>query len=99
MPIPGLAFTDAEIFPAINLVLPAWVLLMLVPKAKLTQAVVNLVTLFLCLLYVLLIYTAITAAGTDFSFNDMFTMEGVASLLGKSSNALPCWIHYAAFDL
>ncbi|PNW76247.1 hypothetical protein CHLRE_12g542150v5 [Chlamydomonas reinhardtii] len=32
-------------------------------------------------------------------FSEMFTLEGVSKLLAKKSAALPCWTHYAAFDL
>ncbi|KAG2438373.1 hypothetical protein HYH02_010828 [Chlamydomonas schloesseri] len=32
-------------------------------------------------------------------FSEMFTLEGVSKLLSKKSATLPCWAHYAAFDL
>ena len=101
MPLPFFThLTDAELFPLINIVLPAWVLLALGPKWRLTQAAVNVSALLMCLLYALLIYTALMRPGAvAISFSDMNSWQGVAKLLGTEGAVLPAWIHYVAFDL
>ena len=52
MPVPGLPFSDAELWPALNGVLPAWLLLALAPRWRLTIPFATLTAAAYSLLYV-----------------------------------------------
>ncbi len=99
MPIKYLPqFSDADLFQLVNIVLPAWALLMLMPAARITKGVVTLVASLLSLLYVLLLVTTMMDSDA-FGMKEMFTYEGVVKLLSNKATALPAWVHFAAFDL
>jgi hypothetical protein len=103
MPLPaGLLphLGDAELFQAINIILPAWLMLMLAPKLPLTEVVVYACTAAVCLLYVLVMASIIMgSSGEPVDFGELFSYKGVARLLAKEQTALPAWAHFAAFDL
>ena len=102
MPVPFFAhLSDADLFPIVNIVIPAWILLVLGPRWKITQAVVGLTALLLSLLYALLVYTAVVkhlSESADFSM-DTYDWVGVAKLLSQPGTVLPAWVHFVAFDL
>ena len=51
MPIIGLDLSDQQIFDGINAVLPAWILLVIAPRWRVTHWIVNLTAFGFCLLY------------------------------------------------
>ncbi|GAX83532.1 hypothetical protein CEUSTIGMA_g10957.t1 [Chlamydomonas eustigma] len=100
MPIPLFSqFSDEQLFQLVNVVLPAWVLLIISPKWKTTQAVVTLAASLMCLLYALLLANTLLSPTSDIQIQDMFSYDGVARLLSAKSTVLPAWVHFAAFDL
>lgn len=56
MPIPGLPFTDEQLWDAINGALPAWGLLLLAPRWRLTMPIVTLTAGFFSALYAATLY-------------------------------------------
>lgn len=87
-------------FTLINaLVLPAWVLLIFLPKKKLTRTLVH------SMLWPLLmgaIYTVSLVAAIFFgqSHPDAgFTMSGVVALFQHPNGVITGWTHYLVFDL
>lgn len=52
MPVPRLPFSDAELWPALNGALPAWLLLALAPRWRLTIPIATLTAAAYSLLYV-----------------------------------------------
>ncbi len=90
----------ALLFAAINAaVLPAWALLLFVPRWDWTQRLVTAVAVpLLAAVYVALLLFALTtgggAEGVDFT-----TMEGVAAIFSHPLGVVTGWAHYLAFDL
>lgn len=99
MPIPGLPFSDEQLWNLLNGVLPAWLLLAVAPRWRHTIPIVTLTAAFYSLLYVGAMAGSISDTGSQVSVADMFTYEGVARLLSSRSAVLPAWVHYVAFDL
>jgi hypothetical protein len=54
MAIPYLSLSDDELFPIVNAVLPAWILLALLPRWRYTMMVSTALSLFYAVLYVIL---------------------------------------------
>ena len=75
MPILGLACSDQQIFEGLNLVLPAWALLVIAPRWRVTHWVVNLTTFAFCVLYTGLFATLMLQSETTFDFTGFFTYE------------------------
>ncbi len=67
MPIPYLPYTDAQLFNGINLVLPAWALLLAAPRWRHTQSVVTATALVFAASYVATILPQLSSGGLDFS--------------------------------
>ena len=99
MPIAGLDLTDAQIFQGLNLVLPAWLLLILLPRWKFTHSFAIFTAVGFSILYTLLFITMLLQPVGDFSFDKFFTYEGVKEALSSPEVVLPAWVHYVAFDL
>jgi hypothetical protein len=80
------------------IVLPAWILMALLPKSSLTSYAVKFALLLNCFLYVSNIVPIMLQGSLDVDFT---TFEGVLTLFktGSSDLLLACWIHYLAFDL
>ncbi|EFN52521.1 hypothetical protein CHLNCDRAFT_138925 [Chlorella variabilis] len=95
MPVPGLPFTDEQLFPLQNGVLVAWALLAVAPRARFTMRVVTATALFFSALYVGLMADAMGKGDTP----DFFSYAGVSKLLSMQRVVLPAWIHYVVFDL
>jgi Domain of unknown function (DUF4281) len=95
MPIPYLPFTDEQMFPIVQAVIPAWALLIFAPRWSKTRTVVALTILFYSILYTLLIGNAY-ASGTA-GAGDMQTLAGVRRLLGHKLVTFAAWVHYIAF--
>ncbi|CAM9663034.1 unnamed protein product [Choristocarpus tenellus] len=101
--IPGLDhFTDETLFTMCNqMILPAWIIMILAPKWKMRGTIVWTTVLFNSLAYALVFGSALAASkdGVGTIYADMGTYKGVVDLLGRAQFALPAWIHYLAFDM
>ena len=75
MPIVGLNFSDQQIFDGLNLVLPAWALLVIAPRWRVTHWIVNLTVFGICVLYTGLFATLMLQSETTFDFAEFFTYE------------------------
>ncbi|MEO1553917.1 MAG: ABA4-like family protein [Pseudomonadota bacterium] len=87
-------------FSAINLlVMPAWALLIFLPRAKITRVAVH------SMLYPILfgaIYTVLLIAAMFFGLSDPdagFTFSGVQALFDHPNGVIVGWSHYLVFDL
>jgi hypothetical protein len=85
----SLAFTIAN-----AAVMPAWLLLILAPHARITQLLVHAlwIPLGLGIAYAIFIFSDLGAGGG-------FDMAGVQRALQNPSTFLGAWIHYLIFDL
>ncbi|NRA30049.1 MAG: DUF4281 domain-containing protein [Parvularculaceae bacterium] len=80
-------------------VLPAWLLLAVLPRWRYTQlAVFGTLIPLLSIVYAALIFQAFTASGS-FEAPDFSSMEGIQSLLMNPTGLVAGWTHYLAFDL
>jgi len=93
--------TYDQIFSLINLsVMPAWVLLILLPRAGITKTLVHsaLYPVALGLFYA--IGFGLTAfAGAGSSEVDFTSIEGVSAIFSTPIGVLVGWSHYLVFDL
>ncbi|GIL49597.1 hypothetical protein Vafri_5927, partial [Volvox africanus] len=101
MPIHGVPFTDEQLFNLVNIILPGWLLLALAPRWRHSQTVSAVAAIAMSLLYAALLISSLFFSKSDEKLDlaDMFTYEGVVRLLANRAAALPCWVHFAAFDL
>lgn len=78
-------------------VLPFWLLLIVLPRSRITVALVHssLAPLLLGVAYVVFLATAL-AAGTDGGFG---SLQGVMTAFSVPVAMLGAWIHYLVFDL
>ena len=93
--------TYDQIFSLINLsVIPAWALLILLPRAGITRKLVH-SALYPCLLGLFyfggFLMTAFAGAGS--SDVDFTTIEGVRAIFSTDIGVLIGWSHYLVFDL
>ena len=95
MPIPHIPFTDYELFNTINLIIPAYLLLAIAPKTKLTKIVCSLEVGYFSLMYIGLIVNAIM---TSEEKSDFTTLDGVIKMFKNPEAVMAGWIHYVAFD-
>ena len=86
-----------QLFQLCNtLVLPAWLLLAVVPRWKWTgRIVVSGVILLLAVVYAGKVFTSL--GGDDFS--SFGSLAGVTELFSQPGAVLVGWVHYLAFDL
>ena len=87
-------------FVAINaLVMPAWAMLIFLPKARITNSAVH------SMLWPLVmggIYTVLLIGAMGFGLGDPeagFSLQGVQALFDHPNGVLIGWSHYLAFDL
>lgn len=76
---------------------PAWLLLLVAPTWKGTQALVHSVAmpLLLGVAYAVLLFTDMGGGGDA----NMFTLQGVMAIFDKPQTTIAAWIHYLVFDL
>ena len=97
--IPGVrTISDAALFPVVNLALPAWLLLIFLPKWKYTAPVVKYTALSFAALYCLLMVPMLCCSGGGV-FAQMGTLKGIVALFAKESAVMVGWVHYVVFDL
>ncbi|GMN06270.1 ABA4-like family protein [Croceitalea sp. MTPC5] len=90
--------TPSEIFSTANMTaMPMWLLLMALPKWKVTRFLIDykIVPLLLAILYVVFIVRAIQIGG----WMDFGSLDSVMALFTEENAVLAGWIHYLAFDL
>ena len=90
--------TTATVFSYANmLVMPMWLLLIILPKWKVTRFLVDfkIVPILLSMVYSIYISIAFQAEG---SF-DFGSLKSVMALFTKEDAVLAGWVHYLAFDL
>ena len=84
------------LFSAVNIsVIPAWLLLVVLPKHQITKLVVH---SYLCpmLLGALYIWLMITSWGGD---GGMGTLQNLKTSFGRDEILVLGWVHYLVFDL
>ncbi|GLI64650.1 hypothetical protein VaNZ11_007977, partial [Volvox africanus] len=101
MPIYGVPFKDEQLFSLVNIILPGWLLLLVAPRWRHSQTISAVAGIAMSLLYAALLISSLFFSKSDEKLDpaDMFTYEGVVRLLANRAAALPCWVHFAAFDL
>ena len=90
--------TTETVFSIANTsVLPMWLLMIILPKWKVTRFLVDyrVVPLLLSLVYATYIGLSMQG-GTNFDFG---SLESVMNLFTKKDAVLAGWVHYLAFDL
>ncbi len=90
--------TTAEVFSIANLtVMPMWLLMIVLPRWKATQFLMDykVIPVFLSLIYALYIFLAIQTGG----MMDFGSLESVMALFTEENAVLAGWVHYLAFDL
>nr|WP_299341887.1 ABA4-like family protein [Allomuricauda sp.] len=90
--------TTAEVFSIANMMaMPMWLLMIILPKWKVTRFLIDyrVVPLLLSLFYVYYMLSHIqTGAGLDFG-----SLASVMSLFTLENAVMAGWVHYLAFDL
>ena len=90
--------TPTEVFSyAGMLTMPMWILMIIVPKWKVTRFLIDykIVPLLLSLIYAVYIVKAILIGG----MMDFGSLQSVMQLFTQEQAVLAGWIHYLAFDL
>ncbi|KAB8151239.1 DUF4281 domain-containing protein [Kordia sp. TARA_039_SRF] len=90
--------TPSEVFKIVGtLALPMWILLIVLPKWKVTRFLIDykIVPVLLSVVYAIYIAKALIAGG----MMDFGSLESVMQLFTVENAVLAGWIHYLAFDL
>ena len=90
--------TPTEIFSiASTMAMPMWLLMILLPKWKVTRFLIDykVIPLLLSLLYTFYIFQAIQIGG----WMDFGSLTSVMALFTEENAVLAGWVHYLAFDL
>ncbi|MEM9840262.1 MAG: ABA4-like family protein [Pseudomonadota bacterium] len=95
-----MSLSPEALFSFINMsVLPAWLLLVLLPRWRYTQTLTfGCLIPILSIVYATLLIRAVTSGG-GFEMPDFSSLEGVTSLLSNPYGLVAGWAHYLAFDL
>ena len=90
--------TVAEVFQiGGSSAMPMWALMILLPKWKVTQFLIDykVVPIFIAIIYAIYIYLSISTDG----FPDFESFASVKELFTKDNSILAGWMHYLCFDL
>ncbi|BAO56337.1 ABA4-like family protein [Nonlabens marinus] len=90
--------TPTDVFSVVNiLVLPMWILMIILPKWKVTKFLMHfkVIPIVLAVIYVIYIVQALMAGG----MMDFGSLASVMDLFTTEEAVLAGWIHYLAFDL
>ena len=90
--------TTATVFSLANLlVMPMWLLMIVLPKWKVTRFLVDykLVPIILAVVYGIYIVLSLQSGGSL----DFGSLESVMALFTQEQAVLAGWVHYLAFDL
>jgi hypothetical protein len=91
-----LGMTARDIWPLVNLALPAWLLLAFVPRWKWTQTLTLIAPIVHATIYLFGIATLIMTSDEQ---ADFFTLEGVVAAFRDPNVVFIGWVHYLVFDL
>ena len=90
--------TPSDIFSIANFsVMPMWLLMIFLPKWKVTQLLIDykFIPILLSLVYAVYIFLSIqTGGGMDFG-----SLESVMALFTQEQAVLAGWVHYLVFDM
>ena len=90
--------TPAQVFSIANMItMPMWILLILLPKWKVTRSLIDfkVIPLVLAVIYAIYIFISLQdGGGMDFG-----SLDSVMALFTKENAVLAGWVHYLAFDL
>jgi hypothetical protein len=89
--------SPSDIFSIANTTaMPMWILMILLPKWKVTRFLIDyrVIPIFLSLIYAIYIIKAMQIGGLDFG-----SLESVMALFTEENAVLAGWVHYLAFDL
>ena len=90
--------SPTEVFSMANMTaMPMWILMILLPKWKVTRFLIDykVIPLQLSVVYAIYIFQAIQiAGGLDFG-----SLDSVMALFTEENAVLAGWVHYLAFDL
>lgn len=90
--------TPADIFSIANMIaMPMWILMILLPKWKVTRFLIDfkIIPIALSMFYAFYIFQAIQiGGGMDFG-----SLASVMALFTEENAVLAGWVHYLAFDL
>ncbi|WP_299189185.1 ABA4-like family protein [uncultured Aquimarina sp.] len=90
--------TTADTFSIANMIaMPMWILMILLPKWKITRFLIDykIIPIVLSLIYAFYIFQAIQIGrGMDFG-----SLASVMALFTEENAVLAGWVHYLAFDL
>lgn len=92
----------AELWPVINLILPAWFLLVFAPRWKHTQTVTLIPPIVHAMIYVGAIFSVLLYPPQDkppASMADLSTLQGVYEMFRDPNGVFIGWEHYVCFDL
>lgn len=90
--------TPSDVFSLSNLIaLPMWVLMILLPKWKVTRFLIDFkaIPIVLSVVYLIYIAQALLIGG----LMDFGSLSSVMALFTSENTALAGWVHYLAFDL
>ncbi|WP_378187851.1 ABA4-like family protein [Aquimarina sp. W85] len=90
--------TPSEVFSLVGMItIMMWILMIFLPKWKLTRVLVDfkIIPLILSTIYLLYIFQAIQIGG----MMDFGSLSSVMELFTEENAVLAGWIHYLAFDL
>lgn len=90
--------TPTTVFSIANLlVVPMWILMIILPKWKVTKFLMEykVIPLLLALIYAVYIIQSLLTGG----MMDFGSLESVMALFTEETAVLAGWIHYLAFDL
>jgi Domain of unknown function (DUF4281) len=100
MVLPYLPFTDEELFQTLNLALPAWLLLAILPRWKYTQFIAGAIALFFAAMYFgLFVDTMFFHPLPGVGFESFASLDGIVKMFSHKSAVFGGWVHYVVFDL
>jgi len=90
--------TPSEVFSIANMIaMPMWILMILLPKWKVTRSLIDykVIPLILAVIYAIYIFISLSGGGGM----DFGSLESVMALFTVENAVLAGWVHYLAFDL
>lgn len=90
--------TPTTVFSLVNMIaLPMWILMILLPKWKVTKFLMDfkIIPVLLAVIYAVYIIQALMAGG----MMDFGSLDSVMALFTDETAVLAGWVHYLAFDL
>lgn len=90
--------TPAEVFKIVGmLAMPMWILLIFLPKWKVTRFLIDykIIPIILSVIYAIYIVKSLVAGG----MMDFGSLKSVMQLFTVENAVLAGWVHYLAFDL